>query len=86
MNDTLTITLTGPVKDFVETQAAQGGHATPDEYVATILSELQRRAAHNRLEAMLLQGIQSPAAPLDAAEWDAIRREARERLARERPA
>lgn len=46
----------------------------------------ERRRAEERLEAVLMEGLQGEATELDAVAWAESRREAREELARRRQA
>jgi hypothetical protein len=86
MSSTITITLSGPAKEFVEAQAAARGHSSPDEFVASILEQMWTEAGQESLDVLLGEGLDSPSAPLDSSEWDSIRNEARAKLAGKKPA
>ena len=81
---TLTISLPEPLRAFVEEQAAQGGHGSPDEFVQALIRAEQTRQAEARLEALLLEGLRSEVGPMTPDDWEAIRREGRQRLAAQR--
>ena len=49
------------MRAFVEEQAAKGGHGSADEYLRTLIREAQQREAKQRLEAMLLEGLEGGA-------------------------
>lgn len=55
----LNISLPQSLKDFVESQVSEGGYSTPSEYLRELLRNDQRRRADDRLEALLLEGLQS---------------------------
>jgi len=58
---TLNISLPQSLKDYVEDQVQQGGFGTPSEYVRRLVREDQLRKAEKRLEALLLEGVESGA-------------------------
>jgi antitoxin ParD1/3/4 len=49
------------LKDFVEKQTEESGYSTPSEYVRQLLREDQRRRAEEKLETLLLEGLNSGA-------------------------
>jgi antitoxin ParD1/3/4 len=55
----LNISLPRTLKEFVEKQAEEGGYSTPSEYVRQLVREDQRRSAQEKLEALILEGLQS---------------------------
>ncbi|GAB4363866.1 MAG: type II toxin-antitoxin system ParD family antitoxin [Bryobacter sp.] len=55
----LNISLPQILKDFVEQQVEKGGYSTPSEYIRELLREDQKRRAEERLEALLLAGLNS---------------------------
>lgn len=55
----LNISLPQSLKDFVEEQVKAGGYSTPSEYMRELLRQDQKRRAKEKLEAMLLEGINS---------------------------
>jgi len=74
---TMNISLPDEMKAFVEEQAAQRGFGTVSEYLRAMIREAQERnAKQERLDALLLEGLDSgPGTPLAKADWDRIRRE-----------
>jgi len=83
MSHTISINLSDSLSDFVQRQSAERGI---DAYFEKILSEQQREAARDRLEAELIKGIESgPAVEIITPEfWERIREEGRRRLAQKR--
>jgi antitoxin ParD1/3/4 len=79
----LNISLPQSLKDFVESQVQQHGYSTPSEYVRELLRQDQKRRAEDRLEAMLLDGLQS-GDPIEITPdyWEAKRKSLVERHSR----
>jgi antitoxin ParD1/3/4 len=86
--ETLNFSLPDGLKRYVERRVDEGGYGNTSEYLRELIrqdKDTQRRQAQARLEALLLEGIQSgPAEPLADDEWEGIRREGLERLAAKR--
>ncbi len=79
--DTMNISLPEPMKKFIEEEVSRGGYSTVSEYIRSILREEQKRKAQEKLEAMLLEGLESGHPSKMTKEYlQEIRREARERL------
>jgi len=55
----LQLSLPDSMRAFVEEQAARGGHGSADEYVRTLIREVQIRQEEEKLEAMLIEGLNS---------------------------
>jgi antitoxin ParD1/3/4 len=55
----LNISLPRPLKDFVEERVKEGGYGNPSEYVRDLLREDRKRRAEEKLEALLLEGLNS---------------------------
>jgi antitoxin ParD1/3/4 len=55
----MNITLPEPMRRFVEEQIATGSYGTASEYVRALIREDQKRRAQERLEALLLEGLDS---------------------------
>ena len=72
---TMNISLPDSMRTFIEQKVAQGGYSTASEYVRQLVREDQKRAAQERLEALLLEGIESgPAHEMTADDWNELRR------------
>ena len=78
----LTIQLPEELLNFVTRQASEGGFSSEGEFISSILADLEAR---KRMEAQLLDGLDSGSDELTDEEWQNIRREARELAAAERP-
>jgi len=69
--DSLTVSIPGSLRRFVEEQAARAGFDTPDAYVASLLDDQRKRAAKARLEELLMEGLNSgPPIEVDDAFWE----------------
>jgi antitoxin ParD1/3/4 len=56
---TINISLPESMRDFVNQQVAQGGYSTVSEYVRQLIREEQKQAGQKRIEALLLEGLNS---------------------------
>lgn len=83
--ETMNISLPEPMKKFIEEEVSRGGYSTVSEYIRAVLREEQKRKAQEKLEALLLEGLESgQPAEMTKDYLDEIRREARKRLKAER--
>jgi antitoxin ParD1/3/4 len=77
---TMNISLPDSLRDFVESRVNEGGYSTASEYFRDLVRSDQKRESQQRLEALLLEGLESPAHELTSADWDHIRQEVRRKL------
>ncbi|HEV3166519.1 MAG TPA: type II toxin-antitoxin system ParD family antitoxin [Isosphaeraceae bacterium] len=84
---TMNISLPDDMKAFVEDEAAKKGFGTVSEYVRAIIREVQeQQAVRERLDALLIAGLDSGAAtPLKKKNWEQIRREGKKLIAERKP-
>ena len=66
---TMNISLPDTLREFVEEQVAEGGYSTASEYVRELIRADQKRRAEERLETLLLEGLQSGPAMEATPEW-----------------
>ena len=84
--DTVTISLPGSLKAFVEKQVATKGFGNVSEYFRTLLRDAQERDAQGRVEALLLEGLASgDAKAVDKDFWTDLRAEAKRLVAARTP-
>jgi antitoxin ParD1/3/4 len=70
MND-LNISLPESMRTFVDEQVTHGGLSTASEYVCQLIRADQKRTAEKRVEALLVEGVQSgDAVPVSGAWWE----------------
>lgn len=74
---TMNISLPDQLKDFVDTQVRSGSYSSVSEYVRELIRADEKRRAPERLEALLLEGMQSgDPTEMTRQHWDEIRAEA----------
>ena len=56
---TMNISLPDPMKDFVDGQVASGRYSSASEYVRELIRKDEKRRAEEKLEAQLLEGLNS---------------------------
>jgi antitoxin ParD1/3/4 len=56
---TMNISLPDSMRTFIEEKVAQGGYSTASEYIRQLVREDQKHAAQERLEALLVEGLDS---------------------------
>jgi antitoxin ParD1/3/4 len=56
---TLNISLPDSMRTFIEEKVAQGGYSTASEYIRQLVRDDQKRGAQERLEALLMEGLES---------------------------
>ena len=72
---TLNISLPDSMRAFIEQKVAQGGYSTASEYIRQLVREDQKHAAQQRLEALLLEGLDSgPSREMTRDDWEELRR------------
>ena len=81
----LNISLPAPLREWIEAQIKGGRYGNASEYLRELIRRDQERQAQERLEGLLLEGIQSGAAtPLTKQDWSELRAEVAERLKKRR--
>ena len=72
----LNISLPQSLKDYVEKQVKEGGYSTPSEFIRALLRDDHKRRAREKLEALLLEGVNS-GEPLESTPeyWERKRRQ-----------
>jgi len=83
MTTTMNVSLPETLRDYIDERVAEGGYANVSDYVRALIREDRTRQAKARLEAKLLEGLESgPAVVADDAYWEDIKKEVRARLAK----
>ena len=73
----MNISLPDHLKEFVDRQMGSGRYSSVSEYVRDLIRDDEKRKAQEKLEALLMEGIQSGGpAGMTRQDWDDIRREA----------
>lgn len=70
----MNISLPDSMRTYVENQVASGGYSTASEYFRQLIRADQKRQANERLEALLLEGLESgTATPMSDKDWQEVR-------------
>lgn len=81
----MNISLPDSMRTYVEEQVASGGYSTVSEYFRELVRQDQKCKAQERLETLLLEGIDSgTATEITAQDWEDIRQAVRKRIAKRR--
>lgn len=74
---TMNISLPDQLKDFIDDQIGSGRYSSVSEYVRDLIRNDEKRKAQEKLETMLMEGIQSgKATQMTRQDWADIRQEA----------
>ncbi|HRH40012.1 MAG TPA: type II toxin-antitoxin system ParD family antitoxin [Pyrinomonadaceae bacterium] len=78
---TMTISLPEPMREFVEAEVSSGNYGSASELFRELVRERQKRKAQERLETLLLEGLES-GQPIEVTQdyLDARRQALREKL------
>lgn len=74
---TMNISLPESMTRFVEEEVASGGYGTASEFIRDLLREAQKRKARAKVDALLLEGLQSEAREMTRADWNELKRRVR---------
>ena len=55
----MNVSLPDTLKEYVEVQVTSGGYGTSSEYLRELIREDKKRKAQERLESLLLEGLES---------------------------
>jgi antitoxin ParD1/3/4 len=72
----MNISLPEPLKEFVDRQISAGRYSSASEYVRELIRDDEKRKAEERLEALLLEGLQGEETELTSSDFKDIRTEA----------
>lgn len=83
----INISLPDAMRTYIEEKVADGGYSTISEYFRELVRQDQKRQATERLEAMLLEGLNSGnATEMTPDDWEDIRQAVREKIAKQKGA
>lgn len=77
---TMNISLPDEMRAFVDEQLKSGGYSTASEYVRKLIRDAQKQAAQERLEALLLEGLESEPIEITPDFWKTLREDAHKAL------
>lgn len=76
----LNVSLPEPMRSWVEAQVTGGRYGNASEYVRELIRRDQERQAEERLDQLLLEGLQSgPATEMTRQDWDDLKQRVRDR-------
>jgi antitoxin ParD1/3/4 len=79
--DTMNIALPEALKQFVQGRVAEGGYSSVSEYVRELIRADQKRRVEERIDALLLEGMDSgEPIPVTQEYWDEKKRKLTERF------
>jgi len=74
---TMNISLPDQMKEFVDQQVRSGKYSSVSEYVRDLIRDDERCKAQEKLESLLIEGIQSgEPTEMSRRDWEDVRREA----------
>jgi antitoxin ParD1/3/4 len=81
--ETMNIALPESIKHFVQEQVTEGGYSSASEYVRELIREAQKRKVSERIDNLLLEGLDSgQAIPVTPEYWEEKKRRLTERLSK----
>jgi antitoxin ParD1/3/4 len=83
-NTSLNVSLPEGLKAFVKDRVAEGRYSTPSDYVRELIRSDQKRQAQERLDQLLLEGLETPAEEVTPEYLEDLRRDVREVIAQKR--
>ncbi|UKO99896.1 type II toxin-antitoxin system ParD family antitoxin [Nostoc sp. UHCC 0870] len=79
----INISLPDTMRAYIEEQVAQGGYSSVSEYFRELVRQDQKQRAKQRLETMLLEGLNSGnATEMTAQDWEDIHQAVQERISK----
>jgi antitoxin ParD1/3/4 len=79
--ETMNIALPESMKHFVQERVTQGGYSSTSEYIRDLIRADQKRKTEERIDALLLEGLDSgDPIPVTQEYWDEKKRKLAERL------
>ncbi|BAY29324.1 putative addiction module antidote protein, CopG/Arc/MetJ family [Nostoc carneum NIES-2107] len=80
----INISLPDVMRTYVEEQVASGGYSTVSEYFRELVRQDQKRKAEERLQTLLLEGLNSgTATPLTDQDWNDIRQAVQKKISQQ---
>lgn len=81
MTTSMNISLPETLRDFVKERVESNFHGTTSAYIKSLITEDHKKAAHERLEALILEGLDSGSpTPMTSSDFDDVRSNVRARL------
>ena len=71
--ETVNIFLPKALKQFVDDQVSAGVYSSVSDYFRALVEEDQKRKAQETIEALVLEGLNSQASEMSAADWTELK-------------
>lgn len=71
----MTISIPDSIKELVDQEVASGAFPSAEVYICGLVEADQKRRGLERLEALIIEGLDSPLSEMTAQDWEDIRRE-----------
>lgn len=79
--ETMNIALSPEMKEYVQAEVSRGGFSSTSEYIRALIRDDQKKKEELRLEALLLEGIQSgKASAFSPEDWQKINSRVQNRI------
>jgi antitoxin ParD1/3/4 len=73
-NSSIDVSLPEALSDYVQERVAEGPYRSPSDYIRALVREDMKRRAEERLDELLLEGLNSgPAKPMTERDWAELR-------------
>ena len=74
---TMNVSLPDSLKHFVQERASSSDYSNPSDYIRALIRADKQRAAEEKLEQVLLEGLSSgPSVPVDSTFWERLNQRA----------
>jgi antitoxin ParD1/3/4 len=78
---TMNVSLPDTLRDYIEQQVKIGGYGSSSEYIRDLIRQDQKRKAQERLQTLLLEGLDSgESLPMSDRDWTEIRQAVQDKL------
>jgi len=75
------ISLPDVLKDYIDEQVSVGGYGTVSEYIRDLIRQDRQSKSQEKLETLLLEGLDSgDSTPMTSEDWNAVRDAVRSRI------
>ena len=71
--ESMNISLPDPLKRFVDKQIAAGRYSSVSEYIRELIRRDEERRAQERLDGLLLEGLDSPVSMMKDSDWNNLK-------------
>ena len=78
----IVLTLPEPLEEHIAHRVAEGPHTTAEDFIQHLILSDLLRSDSDKVDALLLEGLQSPAREMTSEDWDELKRRVRERAAK----